>query len=72
MYRRHCVWPPHKDRGKPQKFKTYSIFTARAARIAIVASEIVACTIINTLAQRESAGTSVGEKAVLVLNARNR
>jgi len=28
--------------------------------------------IIKVLAQRESAGTSVGEKAVLVLKARNR
>jgi hypothetical protein len=48
------------------------MFTARAARIAIVASDMDACTIIKTLAQRESTGTSVGEKAVLVLKARNR
>jgi hypothetical protein len=38
------------------------MFTARAARITIVASDMDACTIIKTLAQRESAGTSVGEK----------
>ena len=50
----------------------YSMFTARAARIAMVASEMAACSIIRILAQRESTGTSVGEKAVLVLKARNR
>ena len=50
----------------------YSMFTARAARIAMVASEMIACSIIRILAQRESTGTSVGEKAVLVLKARNR
>ena len=50
----------------------YSIFTARAARSAIVTSEIEAWIIIKVLAKRESAGTSVGEKAVLVLKARNR
>ena len=37
-----------------------------------VVSEIAACTIIINFAQRDSTGTSVGEKAVLVLNARNR
>ncbi len=45
---------------------------ARAARIAMVISEITDCIIISTFAQRESTGTSVGEKAVLVLNARKR
>jgi len=50
----------------------HKMFTARAASSATVASEISACTIIINLAQRESTGTSVGEKAVLVLNARNR
>jgi hypothetical protein len=50
----------------------YSMFTARAARIAMVTSETAACSIIRILAQRESTGTSVGENAVLVLNARNR
>ncbi len=45
---------------------------ARAARITRVPSEIELCTIITSFAQRESTGTSVGEKAVLVLNARNK
>src|ERR1700761_1036360 len=60
----------HEDR-KRVNF-AYKIFTARAARRTTVASEIRACIIIISLAQRESTGTSVGEKAVLVLNARNR
>ena len=51
---------------------SYSIFTARAARSATVAKDIDACTIIRLLAQRDSTGTSVGEKAVLVLKVRNR
>jgi len=50
----------------------HRMFTARAARSATVASEIIDCTIISTFAQRDSTGTSVGENAVLVLNARNR
>jgi hypothetical protein len=50
----------------------YKIFTARAASNAMVAREILACTIIKTFAQRESTGTSVGENAVLVLKARNK
>ncbi len=49
----------------------YKIFTARAARSASVASETDDCTIIMAFAHRESTGTSVGEKAVLVLKARN-
>ena len=51
---------------------SHKIFTARAARIAIAVSEIDDCSIISTFAHRESTGTSVGENAVLVLNARNR
>jgi hypothetical protein len=50
----------------------HKMFTARAASSATVVNEIVACTIISPFAHRESTGTSVGEKAVLVLNARNR
>ncbi len=50
----------------------YRILTARAASRASVASEIIDCTIIISFAQRESTGTSVGEKAVLVLKARNK
>ena len=45
---------------------------ARAARMAITASEMIDCTIISPWAQRARTGVSVGENAVLVLNARNR
>lgn len=48
------------------------MLTARAAISTTVVSEIDACTIIISLAHRESTGTSVGENAVLVLNARKR
>jgi hypothetical protein len=48
------------------------MFTARAARSAIVTKDMDDWIIIKVLAQRESAGASVGEKAVLVLKARNR
>ena len=51
---------------------SYSIPTPRAARIATTASEIEACSIERTFAQGVSTGVSVGEKAVLVLNARKR
>jgi hypothetical protein len=50
----------------------YRILTARAARRAMVASEMSDWSIMRTLAQRESTGTSVGEKAVEVLKARKR
>ena len=43
-----------------------------AGAITTVPSEIDDCSIIMILAQRDSTGTSVGENAVLVLNARNR
>jgi hypothetical protein len=43
--------------------RSYSMFTARAARSAIVAKDMDDCTIIRVLAQRESTGTSVGEKS---------
>ena len=49
-----------------------STLTARAASNATIVSEISDCSIIPALAQRESAAVSVGEKAVLVLNARKR
>jgi hypothetical protein len=48
------------------------MLTARAANNASVVSDIVDCTIIIPFAHRDRTGTSVGEKAVLVLNARNR
>ncbi len=47
-------------------------FTARAAINAIIVSEIMDCTIIPAFAHRDSTAVSVGENAVLVLNARNR
>ena len=48
------------------------MFTARAASSATTVNEISDCNIIPALAQRESTAVSVGEKAVLVLNARNK
>ena len=56
----------------PSPADNYRMFTARAASRARVAKEMVDCTIMATLAQRESTGESVGEKAVLVLKARKR
>lgn len=50
----------------------YKIFTALAASRAITNNEIIDCSIIKTFAQRDRTGTSVGEKAVEVLNARKR
>lgn len=50
----------------------YKMLTALAASSTTVPSEISDCTIIITFAHRESTGTSVGEKAVLVLKARNK
>ncbi len=51
---------------------SHSTLTARAASSAMIDSEISDCSIISTLAQRDSTDVSVGENAVLVLNARNR
>ena len=48
------------------------MFTARPAKRAKTVSEIRDCRIISSLPQRASTGVSVGEKAVLVLKARNR
>jgi hypothetical protein len=50
----------------------YSMLTARAASNAMISSEISDCNIIKIFAQRVNTGTSVGEKAVLVLKARNK
>ena len=50
----------------------HRMLTARAASKPITSREIMACVIIRSFAQRDSTGTSVGEKAVLVLKARNR
>ena len=48
------------------------MLTARPASSAMTVSEMIDCTIIRILPQRVRTGVSVGEKAVLVLNARNR
>jgi hypothetical protein len=48
------------------------MLTARAASRATVANEMRAWIIINDFAQGERTGESVGEKAVLVLKARNK
>jgi len=48
------------------------MFTARAASKATIVSEINDWSIMASFAQRDNTDVSVGEKAVLVLNARNR
>ena len=48
------------------------MFTACAANKVIISREIIVWIIINIFAHRDSTIASVGEKAVLVLNARNR
>jgi hypothetical protein len=48
------------------------MFTARPTSSASTVSEMIDCSIIRTFAQTVSGGVSVGEKAVLVLNARKR
>jgi hypothetical protein len=50
---------------------SYSIPTAREARIATTSREMEACVMQRTLAHRDRTAVSVGEKAVLVLKARN-
>ena len=49
-----------------------SMLTARAANKPMTKREIMACVIIRIFAQRDSTGVSVGERAVLVVKARNR
>jgi hypothetical protein len=44
----------------------HRMLTARAARSAMISNESSDCNIIRILAHLASAGTSVGEKAVLV------
>src|SRR5262249_18392387 len=50
----------------------YRMLTARAARNAMINSESSDCNIIRIFAHLSSTGASVGEKAVLVLKARNK
>jgi hypothetical protein len=51
---------------------THKIFTARAASNATIINEISDCSIVPSFAHRDSTAVSVGENAVLVLNARNK
>ncbi len=51
---------------------TYRMFTLRASRTAAITNDVIACSIIISLAQRDSTGVSVGEKAVHVVKERNR
>lgn len=48
------------------------MFTARAASNAMIAREIRDCSMVPSFAHRDKTAVSVGENAVLVLNARNR
>ena len=60
-------------RGMPRSAcDDHRMLTARAARSAMISNESSDCNIIRILAHLASARTSVGEKAVLVLNARNK
>ena len=52
--------------------RLYRMLTARAASKTSTVREIIDWSIINALPQRASTGTSVGEKAVLVLKAMKR
>ena len=56
----------------PPFIPTYRMFTALAASNAMIVSEIRACSIMPSFAQRDKTGVSVGENAVLVLKARKR
>ena len=50
----------------------HRMFTARAARSAMISNDSKDCNIIRIFAHRSNTGASVGENAVLVLKARNR
>ena len=50
----------------------YRILTARAANSTRISNEMRAWSIINSLAHRATTGVSVGDKAVLVVKARNK
>ena len=50
----------------------YRMLMARYARSAMISSDSSDCNIIRTFAHLSSTGASVGEKAVLVLKARNK
>ena len=58
--------------NKPTAKDAHSLLTAYAANSTMIASEITACTIIATFAGRDNTAVSVGDKAVLVLKAKNR
>lgn len=60
----------HRPRGRSRR--AYAMLMARAASTAIVTSEMDDWAIIRTFARLDMANVSVGLKAVLVLNARNK
>ena len=68
------LWRKLKRMALPGELRKccYKIFTARAASSTRIDSEISDCSMVATLAHRESTAVSVGEKAVLVLKAINR
>src|SRR5260370_25916400 len=55
-----------------QNRPTHKIFTARAASRATIISDTNDCSIVPSFAHRDNTAVSVGENAVLVLNARKR
>jgi hypothetical protein len=72
--RPHFVSLSVSTRTKPEVggWKYQRMFTARAASSATIVRDINDCSIMPSFAKRDSTAVSVGEKAVLVLNARNR
>ena len=58
--------------GSKAAGESHSTLTARAASSTTIVSEISDCSIMRPFAQRATGAVSVGEKAVLVLNATNR
>ena len=60
----------HREPGHAAE--TQRILTARAASNTTMVKEIIAWSIMSSLAHLESTGASVGDRAVLVLKARNR
>ena len=82
----HAVWPsarlprlcpPARAPSPPAEKRRYAVYPqrmlmARAASNTTMVKEIVAWSIMSSLAHGESTGASVGDRAVLVLKARNR
>jgi hypothetical protein len=59
-------------RARVGPFSVHKILTARAANSAMINRESSDCSIIRTFTHLVNTGASVGEKAVLVLNAKNK